>query len=503
MENTMTQAGTGLLLEELLEEGRASSQEEQKVLRTGISALLEQIVEQHIEVDKIDKPLIDRMMAEIDAKLSRQLDEVMHHPQFQAMESAWRGLKFTVDNTDFRQNIRLDLLNCSKAQLIEDLADATELPRCGLYKQLYTSEYGQYGGEPYAAVIANYTFSQHPEDMELLRKVAAISAMAHAPFIASVGPKMFKIDSFEELVSLGDLKDTFVGADYTQWNSFRETEDARYVGLTAPRFLLRLPYGPDTKPIKAFNYKEDVSPPRVDNPSDRKAMKAAKAVGHEKYLWGNTAFALASRITDSFARYGWCPNIIGPRSGGTVENLPLHQYESMGALETKIPTELLIPDRLDLELSEQGFIALSMRKNGDNACFFSANSVQRPKSYGQSEEGKAAELNYKLGTQLPYVFIVSRLAHYIKVMQREQIGSFKEKNDLERELNKWIMQYVANQDNVQPGVRARKPLREAQVSVTDVAGEPGWYRVSMKVRPHFKYMGADFTLSLVGKLDKK
>ena len=224
---------------------------------------------------------------------------------------------------------------------------------------------------------------------------------------------------------------------------------------------------------------------------------------HEHYLWGSTAFAFATKLTDSFAKYRWCANIIGPKGGGAIEDLPLHQYEAMGEIQTKIPTEVLISERREYELAEEGFIALTMRKGSDNACFFSANSVQKPKYFGISKEGKEAELNYKLGTQLPYIFIISRLAHYIKVIQRENIGTWKERVDLERELNNWIRQYVADMDNPAPGVRSRRPLRQAQITVEDVEGEPGWYRVSMKVRPHFKYMGAFFTLSLVGKLDKE
>jgi type VI secretion system protein ImpC len=309
--------------------------------------------------------------------------------------------------------------------------------------------------------------------------------MAHAPFIAAAGPKFFGIDSYQGLPNLKDLKSIMEGPQYVKWQSFRESEDSRSVALSCPRFLLRLPYGPDTKPVKAFNYQENVHG------------------NHNDYLWGNTAFAFATRLTESFAKYRWCPNIIGPQSGGAVEDLPLHQFDAMGEIQTKIPTEVMITERREYELSEEGFIALTMRKGSDNACFFSANSCQKPKNFGQSAEGKDAELNYRLGTQLPYLFVVNRLAHYIKVLQREQIGSWKEKEDLSRELNKWIGQYIAEMDNPSPEVRSRRPLRMAKISVEDVPGEAGWYKVDIQVRPHFKYMGAFFTLGLVGKLDKK
>src|SRR5262249_10924198 len=277
----------------------------------------------------------------------------------------------------------------------------------------------------------------------------------------------------------------FEGPQYTKWRGFRESEDARSVGLAMPRFLLRLPYGKESVPVKSFNYEETVT----DN--------------HEKYLWGNAAFTFASRLSDSFAKYRWCPNISGPTAGGAVENLPLHQYQAMGEIQTKIPTEVLISERREYELSEEGFMALTMRKDSDNACFFSANSCQKPKNFGQSPEGKQAETNYKLGTTLPYMFIINRLASHIKVLQREQIGSWKERSDLERELNQWIGQYVVDMDNPSPAVGGRRPLRMAQIKVEDVPGDAGWYKVDMKVRPHFKYMGAFFTLSLVGKLDKE
>ena len=281
-----------------------------------------------------------------------------------------------------------------------------------------------------------------------------------------------------------DLQAVFEGPQFTKWNGFRETEDARFVGLTLPHFLLRTPYGEDTVPAKTFRYNEGVSG------------------GNQNFLWGNAAFAFASRLSDSFAQYRWCANVIGPQGGGTVDDLPIYNYEAMGEIQTKIPTEVLISERREFELAEQGFIALTMRKNTDNAAFFSANSCQKPKFFGNDKEGKDAELNYKLGTQLPYIFVVSRLAHYIKVIQRENIGTWKERGDLESELNTWIRQYVADMDNPAAGVRSRRPLRQAEITVSDVDGDPGWYRVGLKVRPHFKYMGASFTLSLVGKLDK-
>lgn len=452
--------------------------------KKGLEIFISQLLEPDRVVDQVTRAVVDEMIAEIDNKMSLQVDAILHHPEVQKVESAWHSLKFLVDNTDFRENLKIEILNVTKDELLEDFEDAPEVSKSGLYRTVYTSEYGQFGGQPYGALIGNYEFGAGPQDIKLLQYVASVSAMSHAPFIAAAGPQMFGMEDFDGLPGLKDLKAVFEAPQYTKWQSFRESEDARNVGLALPRFLLRLPYGPDSQPIKAFNYQEDVS------------------ASHANYLWGNAAFALGSRISDSFAKFRWCANIIGPQGGGAVEDLHLHQYEAMGAVQTKIPTEILISERREFELAEEGFIGLTMRKGSDNAAFFSANSVQKAKSFGISPEAKEAETNYRLGLQLPYMFIVNRMAHYLKVMQRENIGSWKERVDLERELNNWIRQYVADMDNPMPGVRSRRPLRQAQVTVEDVEGEPGWYRVGLKVRPHFKYMGAFFTLSLVGKLDK-
>jgi type VI secretion system protein ImpC len=376
-------------------------------------------------------------------------------------------------------------MNVSKEDLLSDFEDSPEITKSGLYRNCYTAEYGQFGGQPYGAIIANYEFGPGASDMKLLQNCASVSAMSHAPFIAAAGAEFFGLDDFTKLPGLKDLSSVFESPQYTKWNAFRESEDARNVGLVVPHFLLRTPYGQNTTPSKSFNYEENVA----DN-------------GHNKFLWGNAAFTFASRLTQSFADYRWCANIIGPQGGGTVGDLPIYNYEAMGEIQTKIPTEMLISERREYELAEQGFISLAMRKNSDNAAFFSANSTQKPKFFGNTKEGKEAETNYKLATQLPYIFVVNRLAHYIKVLQRENIGTWKERSDLEGELNNWIRQYVADMDAPGPEVRSRRPLRSAVIEVNDVEGDPGWYRVSMRVRPHFKYMGASFTLSLVGKLDK-
>lgn len=452
--------------------------------KAGLSAFVEQITKGKQKA-RITQAEVDQMIAELDQKLSLEVDEILHNKDVQKLESSWRSLKYLIDRTDFRENIKVEMLNVNKQDLFDDFEDAPEITKSGLYKLAYSQEFGQFGGQPYGLMVANYEFGPGAQDIKLLQHAASIAAMNHAPFIAAAGPEMFGIETFGELPGLKDLKSIFDMPQYTKWQGFRESEDSRNVGLTLPHFMLRVPYGKESVPVKSFDYTEDVSK------------------GDDQFLWGNSAFCFASRITDSFAKYRWCANIIGPQGGGAVEDLPVYNYESMGEIQTKIPTEVMISDRKEYELADEGFIALTMRKGSDNAAFFSANSVQKPKKFGSSKEGKEAELNYKLGTQLPYMFVIARLAHYIKVIQRENIGTWKEKADLDRELNIWIRQYVADMDNPAAGVRSRRPLRQAQVVVSDVEGAPGFYRVGIKVKPHFKYMGASFTLSLVGKLDKE
>jgi type VI secretion system protein ImpC len=475
----------GSLLDEILSEARLAREDEAyAVARHGVAAFIAAMLAPDKVGQRIDRATVDEMIAELDERLSAQVNEILHAPEVQQVEATWRELKFLVDHVDFRENVRVEVVNLPKADLAADIDDAPELVRSGLYRTVYSAEYGTFGGSPYGLLLANYDFDHGPRDMQLLRSCAAIAAMAHAPFVANASPRFFGADSFLALPGLKDVRSQFEGPQYARWEAFRDTDDARNVGLCLPRFLLRLPYSQETLPSKSFNFQEDV-------------------VGHhERYLWGHASIAFATRVADSFAKYRWCPNIIGPSSGGTIDDLPLHHYEAMGEVQTKIPTEIQLTERREFELSEEGFIGFVHRKGTDNACFFSANSPQRPKLFGNSDEGRSAETNYRLGTQLPYMFIISRLAHYIKVLERERIGSSRERGDLERELNKWITQYVVTMDNPSPSVRAQRPLRQAQVTVEEVAGQAGWFRCNLRVRPHFKYMGADFTLSLVGKLDK-
>ncbi len=475
--------GAATLLDEIVEASKLKpSDEGYDVTKAGLQEFLKQFVGSAHNV-KVSAGVVDSMIAELDAKLSDQVNAIMHNEEFQKMESSWRGLKCLVDRTDFRQNIKIEFINASKEDLLADFEDTPEITKSGLYKHIYTAEYGQFGGQPVGAIIANYDFGPGNQDIQLLQNVASVSAMSHSPFIAAASKDFFGIDTWEDLPNLKDLKSIFEMPQYTKWRSFRESEDARYVGLTLPKFLLRTPYGPETTPAKTFSFVEEAN--KTDD-----------------FCWGNTAFAFASRLTDSFAKYRWCTNIIGPQGGGSVDNLPVYNFESMGQIQSKIPTQVLISERREYELAEEGFIALTMRKGADNAAFFSANSCQKNKVFPNTPEGKEAEMNFKLSTQLPYMMIMNRLAHYVKVLQRENIGTWKERKDLERELNSWLSQYVTEMDDPDPVTRSKRPLRVAKINVSDVEGDPGWYSVGILARPHFKYMGASFTLSLVGKLDK-
>ncbi len=456
------------------------------LVKSGTRKLLDELIRSDQATPKIDKNLIESMIADIDRRLSAQVNEIMQDKAVKSLESAWRGLKYLIDQVDFRENIRVELLNASKDDLRNDFEDAPDITKSGLYNTVYRSAYGTLGGKPYGCICSTYDFGPGTEDIGLLSKCASVGAMAHAPFFGNTSPKMFGVDSFQEIPKLRDLQALFEGPQYAKWNNFRETEDARYIALCMPRFMLRAPYGKRESElsVKAFDFSEDV----IDQ--------------HDRYVWGSASIAMAARVADSFAKYRWCPNIIGPAGGGSVYNLPLHQYEQGGEIKTKVPSEVSLDDRREYELAEQGFIGLVFRKDSDNAAFFSANSIQKPKVFSKTAEGQAAQTNYMLGTRLPYMFVITRLAHYLKVLQREQIGTWKSRSDLDRELNNWIRQYVSDMPDPSAETRSRKPLKKAKIIVEEVEGAVGWYRCGLAIEPHIKFEGAEFTLSLVGKLDK-
>jgi type VI secretion system protein ImpC len=473
----------GTLVDHILGFTKISQNDESyPVVKQGVEVLLKEVLHRDLATVRVDKSFVDSLLEELDQRISDQMDEILHNEQFKTVEIPWTSLSFLVNRTDFSQNIKVEILNATKDDLIEDFEDAPEITQTGLYHSIYTDEYGQFGGEPFGVIIGDYKFSHKGTDIELMKNMSAISAMTHAPFIAAASNEFFGIDDYEELPTLKELESIFEGAQYIKWRNLRECDDSRYLGLTLPDFMLRPTYGEDVI-VRSFDYKE-----KINNKKD--------------YLWGNAAYAYASRLVDSFAQFRWCPNVIGPQSGGAVEDLAIHVVDVDGTDEIRGPVEVVISDRKEYELAELGFIPLSLRKGGDHAVFFSSNSIQEALKFGNDEEGKLAEMNYRLGTQLPYLFIVCRLAHYIKVLQRENLGSWKTRADLETELNKWLRRYVADQENPSPATRSSRPLRRAELTVSEVKGEAGWYTVSMSVTPHFKFMGANFTLSLSGMLDR-
>ncbi len=427
---------------------------------------------------KVDLSAIDALIADIDDKMSAQVDAIVHAEEFKTAESTWRGLKLLVDRTSFEADNIVEILDVTKQELKDDFEDAPTKRQTKLSRMVFEYAYATHGGVPYGAMLGDYYFSPSTPDIALLTKISNVAADAHTPFISSAGPGFFGLDSFEGLPDKASV-DT---SRLKKWAAFRASDNSNYVGLTLPRFMLRTPYDPINNPVSGnvFEYREDVSN------------------SHEDYLWGNTVYALGTRLTESFTKYRWCPNIIGPTSGGQVNDLPIHEFTHMGAVETKPPTEVSLSEPRELELANEGFIALTWRKGSDNAAFFSANSVQKPRFYGNSDEGLAAQTNFRLGTQMPYLFMVTRLAHHIKIYQRERIGSSMSRSDMEFELNKWVKQYVSDQESPAAEIKAKRPFRSIELSVSEVPGEAGWYGVHMSLRPHLKYMGSYFDLSLVG-----
>ena len=446
-----------------------------------LAFFVQSIVDSTQNVDKIDKVVLDNQIAEIDRKISIQLDEILHHPKFQKMESSWRSLKFLVDRTDFKKNIKIDILDLSKEDLAEDFEDAPETIQSGLYKHVYTDEYDTPGGEPYATMVSNYEFNSGSPDVALLQEISKVASSCHCPFLGAATPKFFGKDSVHELPKIEDLHNYMERTEFLRWNAFRQTEDSRYVGLTLPRFMLRLPYGPETQPVKEFNYSESVT-----------------GDDHDKYLWGNASFSLAANMVRSFIDNGWCVQIRGPEAGGKVEELPIHLFDVGKGKQMKIPTEILIPETREFEFAQEGFIPLSFYKNRDYACFFSANSAQKPQEY----DDPIVTANMRINSRLPYIFLVSRIAHYLKVIQRENIGSTKSKTVLQDELNEWIRGLVTEMNDPGPELIATHPLKAADVAVNEIEDNPGFFSVALSVMPHFQIEGIDINLSLVSQMPK-
>jgi type VI secretion system protein ImpC len=443
----------------------------------GLSAFVESVLESGAEIEKIDRALIDSLVAWIDRKISAQLDAIVHASEFQALESAWRSLHFLVNRTDFRKNVKIELLNAAKESLAEDFEDSPEVLQSGLYRHIYSDEYDTPGGEPYTAIISNYEFNNSAADIGLLQNLSQVCAASHCLLIGSVGAPFFGKSEIGDLPKIEDLENYMERAEFIKWRAFRKTEDARYVGLVLPRFLLRLPYGEEGA-SKGFRYTESVG------------------ASHSDYLWGNATFAFAANMVRSFIDNGWCVQIRGPESGGRVDDLPIHYFDAGRGSQMKIPTEILIPETREFEFSKQGFIPLSFYKNRNYGCFFSASSVQLPEEY----QDESATANARVNARLPYIFLTARLAHYLKVLQRENIGACKSASVLEGELNSWLKGLVTEMQNPGPELAATHPLSQGSVTVSENPENPGFFRVALSVTPHFQVEGIDVNLSLVSKM---
>ena len=471
----------GSLLDQIVDEGRIAKEPAAKERgKELIKEFVNQVLDGSMTVSRDVESMINARIAQIDHLLSIQLNEILHHPSFQKLEGSWRGLKYLLDQSETSDSLKIKVFNCNKKELLKDLQRAPEFDQSTLFKKVYEEEFGTFGGAPFGSLMGDYEFGRSSDDIELLERISQTAAAAHAPFVTGADPSLFNLDNFTALDAPRDLAKIFDTTEYAKWKSFRQSEDSRYVGLCLPHVLMRLPYGRDTKPIEAFSYEEQVD-----------------GTDHTKYLWGNAAYALAARVTTAFANYGWCASIRGVEGGGLVEGLPVHNfYTDDGDVALKCPTEVPITDRREKELADLGFVPLVHCKGTDYAAFFSVQSAQKSKLYDKD----AANANARLSTQLPYIFAVSRFAHYLKVMMRDKIGSFMSRAECETWLNKWILQYVLPDDSAGPTYKAQRPLREAAIQVVDVPGKPGAYRAVAFLRPHFQLDELSISLRLVADL---
>lgn len=471
------------LLDTIIDQSRvAVSELEKGHARDLIGELVDQVLAGEVTVSKDLSASIDARITELDLLLSNQLNEVMHHPDFQRLEASWRGLKYLVMQSETSTQLKIKVLNVSKKDLVKDFKNSPEFDQSALFKKIYEEEYGTFGGAPYAGLVGDYEFTRHPEDFYLMEELSHVAASAHAPLISAAAPGLFGLESFTDIGKPRDLSKIFDTVEYAKWKSFRESEDSRYVGLVLPHVLGRLPYGRDNVPVEAFDFEEDVD-----------------GTNHNKYLWVNATYAYAARLTDAFARYGWLAAIRGVEGGGLVEGLPAHTFHTDdGEVALKCPTEVAITDRTEKLLSDLGFMSLVHCKNTDYAAFFGGQSAQKAKTYNTD----SANANARLSTQLPYIFSVSRIAHYMKSIMRDKIGSFASRENVQDFLNTWLAQYVLLDDSASQEAKAKYPLREARVDVVEVPGKPGVYRAAAFLRPHFQLDELTISLRLVAELPK-
>lgn len=466
----------------LQKEFKPKSDRQDAAIKSAVRTLAEQVLAETQLVSEDAVRTIEGIIAEIDRRLSEQINTIMHHEDFQALEGTWRGLHHLVSNTETDETLKIRVFNLSKKDLARTVKKykGTLWDQSPLFKKIYEVEYGSPGGEPYGCLIGDYYFDHSPPDAEVLNGIGQIAAAGHTPFISAAAPSLMNFDSWQELSNPRDLTKIFQTPDYAPWRSLRESEDARYIGLTMPRFLGRLPYGSKTEPVDEFDFEEDTG-----------------AADHSKYLWVNAAYAMGTNITRSFKEFGWCASIRGTESGGIVEGLPCHTFPTDdGGVDMKCPTEIAITDRREAELAKNGLMPLSHYKNTDYAVFFGAQSLQKPTEYDDPD----ATANAKLAARLPYLFAVCRFAHYLKCIVRDKVGSFKERRDMEDFLNRWISRYITTDPNASEETKAQYPLAAAEVVVEDIEGDPGYYSAKFYLRPHYQLEGLSVSLRLVSKL---
>lgn len=467
----------------LQKEFKPRSDEAKSAVEQAVQTLAQQALSQTQLIGKDVTKSIEAMIAAIDAKLTEQINKIIHHPEYQKLESAWRGLHYMVNNTETDEHLKIRVMDISKQELAKNLKKfkGAAWDQSPMFKKIYEQEYGQFGGEPFGAIVGDYHFDQSPPDVEMLGEMSKIAASAHAPFITGASPSLMQMESWQELANPRDLTKIFLTPEYAGWRSLRESDDSKYLGLCMPRFLARTPYGANTNPVEEFDFEEDTA-----------------GADHSKYAWANAAYAMATNINRSYKLYGWGSRIRGIESGGAVENLPLHTFPSDdGGVDQKCPTEIAISDRREAELSKAGLLSLIHRKNSDFAAFIGAQSLHKPAEYDDPD----ATANANLAARLPYLFACNRFAHYLKCIVRDKVGSFKERAEMERWLNKWIMNYVdgdpANSSEI---TKAQKPLAAAEVVVEEVEGNPGYYTSKFFLRPHYQLEGLTVSLRLVSKL---
>jgi type VI secretion system protein ImpC len=465
----------------LNKEFKARDPEKQSAVHAAVRTLAEQALSSSTLISSDATKTISAIIAEIDRKLSEQINQIMHHEDFKALEGAWRGLHYLVNNTETDETLKIRVLNISKKDLNKTLKnfEGTAWDQSPIFKKLYEEEFGSPGGQPYGCLLGDYHFDHSPSDVKMLGNLAQIASAMHAPFLAGAAPTVLGMDSWQELGNPRDLTKILQSPEYASWRSLRESEDARYLGLAMPRFLSRIPYGAKTAPVEEFDFEEDTA-----------------GADHNKYVWSNAAYAMGVNVTRAFKLYGWCARIRGLESGGTVEGLPVHTFPTDdGGVDMKCPTEIAITDRREAELAKNGFMPLSHYKNTDFAAFMGAQSLQKPQVY----DDPTATANANLSARLPYLFATCRFAHYLKCMVRDKIGSFKEREDMQAWLNKWISQFCCDSKSSEE-VKARFPLAEAKVEVAEVKGNPGYYTSKFWLRPHYQLEGLTVSLRLVSRL---